>query len=175
MGKVAVARLLIEAGASIERKTGKMSPPLHIAAQKGHVAVMELLLEAGADHKSTGAQNCTALHWCCQVKDGGGEGEGRDKGEITRGRGGMERASRLSRVAGGVALLDDWPGGGGFQLSEGGRFFFFFLSVFLSFFCVCVRIGEGGRFFFVCTVPAYFALDGLCFEVTCFCRAASIL
>jgi ankyrin repeat protein len=48
-GHVEVARLLIEAGADIDKAKDNGVTPLYVASQNGHVEVARLLIEAGAD------------------------------------------------------------------------------------------------------------------------------
>ena len=48
-GRFAVVRVLIEAGADINRTTDEGATPLYVAAQSGQEVVMRALIKAGAD------------------------------------------------------------------------------------------------------------------------------
>jgi len=62
-GNKDVAKLLIDAGARLDAKSGS-SNPLHYATEKGHKEVVELLLASGADVDSIGgSRNETPLHF----------------------------------------------------------------------------------------------------------------
>ena len=61
-GHVAVCRLLIDAGATLEICGGKLQwSPLHAAAAKGHAGVVMLLLQRGADTCATDAAGRTPI------------------------------------------------------------------------------------------------------------------
>jgi ankyrin repeat protein len=63
--RVAVVRLLLEAGAAVNRSTNYAETALHFAAREGHTKVVRLLLEAGAEVEAVGggdARGWAALH-----------------------------------------------------------------------------------------------------------------
>ena len=68
---VAVARLLLYAGANVEAKTRiGAHTPLLVAARSGNAAVMAVLLEAGADpHARTSSGSTTPLHFAAAAGD----------------------------------------------------------------------------------------------------------
>ncbi len=67
MGKIDVARALIDAGAQIEgRSRGARNTPLMIAARHSKLVMAEMLVEAGADVNVGNAVNFTALHWAAK-------------------------------------------------------------------------------------------------------------
>jgi len=59
-GHVAVARLLVEAGADTSAADGNGRTPLHEA---GHEAMARLLVEAGADASAADGKGWTPLDW----------------------------------------------------------------------------------------------------------------
>ena len=56
-----IVRLLIEAGADVNRTTEDLNTPLHWAAREGHPREVELLLAAGADPNARDSENRTPL------------------------------------------------------------------------------------------------------------------
>ncbi|KAG4414362.1 hypothetical protein IFR04_012499 [Cadophora malorum] len=61
-GHLAVVRLLLDCGASVDTLTASNYTPLHLAADKGHLAVVRLLLDCGASVDTLTASNHTPLH-----------------------------------------------------------------------------------------------------------------
>jgi hypothetical protein len=77
---VEVARLLIEAGADIDKARIMGPPPCIIASQNGHVEVARLLIEAGADIDKAKDDGATPLFSLTGGPCGGGEGSSQRRG-----------------------------------------------------------------------------------------------
>jgi len=61
-----IARMLIEAGADVNKAENDNWSPLHIAVRKGHESVVRTLIEAGAAVKKTTEDRCTPLYIATQ-------------------------------------------------------------------------------------------------------------
>jgi ankyrin repeat protein len=61
-GHMAMARFLLERGASSERRTYQRRTPLHLAVKSGHAEMVELLCRRGADVDAGGLGGESALH-----------------------------------------------------------------------------------------------------------------
>ena len=69
-GKVALARVLLDNGAEVDRATKDGATPLWIACQKGHVDAARLLLEKGAEADRARADGTTPLGMACRYEHG---------------------------------------------------------------------------------------------------------
>lgn len=65
-GDVAIARVLLDAGADVNEATPEDGSALVVAATGGHEKLALLLLERGADPKATDAYGATALHYAAR-------------------------------------------------------------------------------------------------------------
>ncbi|CAL1137841.1 unnamed protein product [Cladocopium goreaui] len=70
-GQPAVARALIELGASVNILSKRGRTPLMVAVEAGHFDIVKLLVRFGADLDATMPGNWTALHLACMVPRNG--------------------------------------------------------------------------------------------------------
>ena len=71
-GHMNVVRLLLDAGADIDRVDARGIRPFLLACLCGHIDVIRLLMAAGADIHRTGALGSSALYWACIWKPDAG-------------------------------------------------------------------------------------------------------
>ena len=64
--KMAIAKLLVESGASVSTKGMKNQVPLHHAARSGDASIVELLLSHGANVRVRDTGKSTPLHWAAK-------------------------------------------------------------------------------------------------------------
>jgi len=65
-GKTECARVLVEAGAALDPRTGTNKTPLHFAADRGFLEITKLLVENGADISAQDDEGWSPLHYAAE-------------------------------------------------------------------------------------------------------------
>lgn len=65
-GHLEVVRMMLNAGAKVQRIAKNALPYLHLATKTANLEIMKLMLDRGADVEDTYGEQQTALHWACR-------------------------------------------------------------------------------------------------------------